>query len=52
MKFHLPHRCHHYRYDLTNKTDHLVRAPIIFRNDRWDTATDLVTKAGFKGYPR
>jgi hypothetical protein len=51
MTFHLPHRCHHYRYELTNKTDHSVRAPILFHNDRWDTATDLVAKAGFMEIP-
>lgn len=37
----------HYRYELINKSDRTLPAPILFQNDRWDSASELVAAAGF-----
>ena len=48
MRFQMDEPFKHYRYELTNKSDHPLPAPLLFRDDRWDSAAELVTKAGFK----
>jgi hypothetical protein len=41
----------HYRYELTNISDRTLVAPILFQQDRWDSAEALVAQAGFKAIP-
>ena len=47
MKISLTAPFAHYRYELINKSDHAMPAPILFQEDRWDTPAALVTQAGF-----
>ncbi len=51
MQLRLDQPFRHYRYELTNQSDRALGAPILFRDDRWDSATELVIQAGFKEIP-
>jgi hypothetical protein len=51
MQLQLASPCRHYRYELTNLSDHPQPAPIVFHDTRWDSAAELVAKAGFKEIP-
>jgi hypothetical protein len=51
IQFSLAEPLKNFRYELTNKSDHALPAPILFRDDRWDSATELVAQAGFKSIP-
>jgi len=48
MQFELAQPFEHYRYELVNKSDRTLPAPILFQDDRWDSATEMVARAGFK----
>ncbi len=43
--------CAHYRWELINKSDRTLPAPIVYQEDRWDSAEALVAQAGFTSIP-
>src|SRR5207248_2804814 len=47
MKISLPAPFTHYRYEVVNKSDRAMPAPILFQHDRWDSPAALVEAAGF-----